>query len=359
MTTCRWFVWVGVLLLAAPAFAQSAAERIDATRQLVAGGKFKEALPELDALIKLPNNDRATVAAFYELSGLAWGGLKQAAKARVAFQKLLVLEPTFKLTGKVPPKTAAFFKDAKRAVTQAGGGGLKAEQLTPEVKGSVVAAVYASVENDLASLTQVVRWHLKIDGGKWTVKEVPAQPTTIAEAGGKVVQWWLELVGENGAVLATLGSEAAPIVDAVPGAAPKPAVAKKDEPKKVEPKQDAPVLEPKASLTPVAKVEPAPELVAPATPLKAPGGLSIVLAGAGVASAGAGAVFGVLSTNARNQVTNATVDPGTGYVTGLTRSEALKFEQQAQTNAVVANTLIGVGAGLVVGGVVAWLAGGK
>jgi hypothetical protein len=235
------------------------------------------------------------------------------------------------------------------------------------VKDKHLVNLYVSVENDAMTLAKQARVHQRIDGGAWVVKEVPAQPTTTVEAGGKVVQWWLELLGENGAVLFVLGSEAEPIVDAVPGTViPKTgaaAVAKKDEPKKTEPaktepKKDAPVADAKPTLVPEEKKEPAPDLKAKAPKGNGPGVVPWVLAGAGVASAGVGVAFGVMSSGARSQITNATVDPNTGYVTSISRADALQLQQTAQTDAVVANTLIGVGAGLVIGGVVAWLVGG-
>ncbi|MCC6338143.1 MAG: hypothetical protein IT380_29635 [Myxococcales bacterium] len=373
MTTCRWLVWVGVVLVATSSLAQSPAERVEAARKLVTGGKFKEAVAELDAVAKVQGLDRATVASVYEVQGLAWGGLKQAPKAKTAFQKLLVLEPAFKLKGKVPPKATAAFKDAKKWVAQRGGGGLKAEQLTPEIKDKVVTALYISVENDLMTLAKSARVHLKLDTGGWQVREVPAQATTSVEAGGKVVQWWLELLGDNGAVLLVLGSEAEPIVDAVPGSViPKAGgaatVAKKEPPKtepaKPEPvkqpekKPDAPVAEAKPKLTPEEPVEAKPDLAAKGPKKgKGPRILPWVLIGAGVVSAGVATIFAVQSSGARSQVTNPTVDAQTGYVVSITRAEALEYEQKAQTNAVVANTLWGVGGGLVAGGVVAFLVG--
>jgi len=66
MATIRWFVWVGVLLAATSAWAQGSTERIEAARQLVTAGKFKEALAEAEALGRQPGNDRATVVAAYE-----------------------------------------------------------------------------------------------------------------------------------------------------------------------------------------------------------------------------------------------------------------------------------------------------
>lgn len=375
MTTIRWFVWVGVLFAATSAWAQASAERVEAARQLVTAGKFKEALAEANALAKEPNASRETALATYELSGLAYGGLKQAPKAKVAFQKLLSLEPGFKLTGKVPPKAAAAFKDAKKWVTQRGGG-LKAEQLTPEIREGKVAALYISVEGDVMTLAKTARVHLRLDAAPWTVKDVPVQPTTTVEAGAKVVKWWVELLGDNAAVLLVLGSQEEPFVDAVPGAVIPKAIGKaeppkKDEPKKAEPakqdepkkaevaKADAPVAETKPALVPEEKAEPAPDLKAKAPKGSGPRVLPWVLVGAGVASAGVGTYFGVASSGARSQIANAAVDPNNGLVTGISRAQALELQQKAQTDAVLANTLIGVGAGLVVGGVVAWLVGGN
>jgi hypothetical protein len=381
MTTIRWFVWVGVLLAAASARAQGSRERIEAARQLVAAGKFKEALAEAEALGRQPGNDRATVVAAYELSGLAYGGLKQVPKAKLAFQRLLTLEPNFKLKGKVPPKAAAAFKEAKKWVAQRGGG-LKAEQLTPEIKDGKVSSVYMSVEGDVTALVKTARVHLRLDAAPWTVKDVPVRPTTTVEAGGKAVQWWVEFLGDNDAVLLTLGSQEEPFVDAVPGAVvPKPVgVAKKDEPKKKEPKKeepkkveankeeprkadvamaDAPVAETKPPLVPQEKAEPAPDLQAKAPKGSGPRILPWALMGAGVVSVSVGMYFGIASNGARTQIATAATDPNSGLVTGISRAQALELQQRAQTDAVVANALFGVGAGLVVGGVVAWLVGGN
>lgn len=220
------------------------------------------------------------------------------------------------------------------------------------------------------TLAKRARVHMRLDGGDWQVREVAAAPTTTVEAGGKVVQWWLELLGENGAVLFVLGSEADPIVDAVPGAIiPKAgggAVAKKPEPAKPEPakhqpeekKPDAPVLEAKPKLAPEAPTEPKPDLTAHGPKReKEPRVLPWVLIGAGVVSAGVATIFAVQSASARAQVTNPTVDAQTGYVVSITRAEALELEGKAHTNAVVANTLWGVGGGLVAGGLLAFLVG--
>jgi hypothetical protein len=333
---------------------------VEAARKLVADSKFKEAAAELEALAKLDHNPREVVIAYYELSGQALAGLKQAPKAKVAFQKLLTLEPNFKPAGKVPPKTMAIFKSAKQSVTQAGGGGLKSEQLTPELKAGLVTSVYASVENDLTQVAKTVRWHLRVDGGAWTVKDVPVAGMSNVEAGGKAVQWWLEVLGENNAVLFVLGSDTAPLFDGVPGATP-PKLDGKSEPKKDAPKaevkKDAPVADAKPTLVPEQKTEPGPDLTAkPGKPLPI---IPIALAGAGVATVGVGIAFGAMSSSARNQLAETTPDPATGIVQTMTRAQAVELDQRAQTNAVVANTLVGVGVGLVVGGVVAWIVGGK
>lgn len=359
--TNRWLVSVGVLLLASPAWSQSAAERVDAARKLIETSKFKEAAAEVVAISKLENNPREIVIAQYELEGLAQAGLKKDPKALVAFQKLLTLEPNFKLAGKVPPKTAAVFKKAKQSVAQAGGGGIKSEQLSNEIKAGKVTSVYASVDNDLTQLAKNVRWHLRLDGGAWTVKEVPAQPVTNVEAGGKLVQWWLEVLGENNAVLFVLGSEAQPLFDAVPGSAPaKTDPPKKDDGKKADPpkadakkpdaKKDAPVADAKPKLVPEEKVAAGPDLTSKPSGKGVPI-VPIAIGGAGVATVGVGVIFGVMSSGARSQLAAATPDPASGVVQTMTRAQALELEKQAQTNAVVANTMIGVGAGLVVTGV--------
>jgi hypothetical protein len=80
------------------------------------------------------------------------------------------------------------------------------------------------------------------------------------------------------------------------------------------------------------------------------------LLGAGVAAGGAGVAFGLLANGARSKVLDAEKNAD-GLVTGISRREALSLEQQAHTNAIVANILFGVGGALAASGVVLMLLG--
>jgi hypothetical protein len=360
-----WFLF----LVASPAFAQTVAERFEHARAAITAGKFADAVPELEAVATTQGNDEATLVTLYELQGIAWTGLKKATPAKAAFQKLLLLAPTRKLAGKQPAKVTQAFNEAKKFIVARAPTGLMVEQLTPEIKGGKITGVLIAVENDVLKLARKLRLHLKIDGAAWTVTEVDALEMSRADVSGKLVQYWAELLGDKGAVLKTLASEAEPLADAVPGTkipakeTPKP-VAKdtpktvvKDAPKTVG--KDAPkieVAEKKPILTPDPLKEPGPQIVQPAgKPLKVPV-VSIVLAGAAVAAGGTAVYFGARSTSARSEFTNAAVGAN-GVTTSLTRTRALELEKQAGTDAIVANSLIGAAIGLAVAAIPVFIIG--
>ena len=347
MMTSRFSGLAGLAfcLLAATSHAQSPAEQLDLARKAIAAGKFPDAVTALEAVTNNPGNDEATLLALYELQGITWTGLKKATPAKAAFQKLLLLAPAAKLTGKQPPKVTQAFNEAKKFMASHAPAGLLMEQLTPEITAGKVTAILIAVENDLLRLAKKVRVHLRIDGAAWTVSEIDPLELSRADVSGKVVEYWAELMGDKGAVLRKLGSEAAPIVDLIPGAKIPP----KGEVAKAGPKdsgaKDAPKADGKPNLTPDPVKDPGPELVQkPGKPLKVPVG-SIVLAGAAVAAGGAAVAFGLSANGARSQFTNATTNSA-GAVTGITRAQALDLEKQAGTNAIIANSLMGGAIGL-------------
>jgi hypothetical protein len=347
---------VALLLLAAPAWAQTTAERLELARKAIAAGKFPEAVTELDAVLNTPGNDEATMIALYELQGITWTGLKKATPAKTAFQRMLLLAPQKKLTGKQPPRVTQAFNEAKKLIVARAPAGLMIEQLTPELTAGKVTAVLIAVENDVLKLAKKLRVHLRIDGAAWTVTEVDPLEMARTDVSGKVVEYWAEVLGDKGAVLKTLASQATPLVDAVPGAKPPvkdvAKAASKDTPK------DAPRVEvtggPK--LTPDPAKDPGPQLVErPGKPLKVPV-VSVVLAGAAVAAGGTALFFGLRSNSARREFTNAATDAN-GVTTTLTRVQALELEKQSGTDAIVANTLMGAAIGLALGAIPAFIFG--
>ena len=189
------------LLLAAAAHAQSTAEQLDLARKAIAAGKFPDAVTALEAVTNAPGNDEATLLALYELQGITWTGLKKATPAKSAFQKLLLLAPAAKLTGKQPPKVTQAFNEAKKFMAAHAPAGLLMEQLTPEITAGKVTAILIAVENDLLRLAKKVRVHLRIDGAAWTVSEIDPLELSRADVSGKVVEYWAELMGDKGAVL--------------------------------------------------------------------------------------------------------------------------------------------------------------
>lgn len=338
---------LAVVLMALQAGAEAAPSRLESARQLVVDNKLADAAKAVDAALAAPGNDEATVQGLLELSGIVATQQKQAAKAKLAFEKLLLLNPGYKLNGKQPPKVVAAFNEARKTVTRRGGG-LKVEQLTPELKGGLVVAVYFGLEGDYLRLVRKVRVHARGDAGAWTVQEQPAATKMKADISGKQVEWWLECLGERGEVLAHLGSEGSPIVDRIPGLQP-PA-----------PKPTATAAAPELTPSPKAAQEPVVSAATPATTSSArkPRIVPWVLWGLAAIGTGTGAYFGANSQALRSSVADAPTD-SSGVVSSMTRAQALERSQQAQSQALIANSAFGAAAGLAVTGAVVWLVGGQ
>lgn len=354
----RRHVWVGVVVilsvLTVPrlALADPATDRVEAARKLLVAGKHADAAKAVEAALAQSGNTEETVLALFELSGIAAAQLKQTQKARTAFQRVFSLDPSHKLTGKWPARVTSLFTEAKRSMARAGGK-LSLEQLTPEIKGNQVVAIYFSIENDVLKLGKKARVHLRQDSGAWAVREVPVEPTMKADTAARTVEWWAELLGERDEPLAHVASEEKPLLDAVPGAPPPK---KDDGTKSAAAKTGAPVAAKQPELTPTPR-EPPPAVVAP--PTKTASKVRILpwaLVGGGVAAGAVGAIFGVKAQGERAKVTGAPVDTN-GVVTTMTRAQALKLDAAARSDSAIANSLMAAGIGLAVTGGVVWFLG--
>jgi hypothetical protein len=197
-----------------------------------------------------------------------------------------------------------------------------------------------------------VRFNVRPDGLKWSELDVDIQGSyAAAGTDAESVDWYAELLGDRDAVLVIVGSQRFPIREGK-GAPPHE---KKDEPKKV-------VEEPKKKLEPEPEPERKPEMV-----VKAPepeGGGSAVLRGAGYAALGlgVGALLGGTIMGLEYQVTVGEVQRGSmmkegSVITGITQDRAFALEKRAILQAQLANTLWGVGGGLLVLGSVLWFFG--
>lgn len=348
-----------VLLCATVALAQSNPELEKANRFLF-DQKFAEASRALDAAARVTGNGRELTLRIYELQGVVYGQLGQATKAREAFQALLSLDPKRELNGKYNQKVVAAFSAAKEWANTNPPLDFKAAKAAIDEKGRVMQLA-AKVKNDSMRLVRKVRFHLRPDDARWSEQDSEIQGVYAAantEALG--VEWWAELLGDNDRVLLVVGSESNPVREgkardrpAVVADAPKKEEVKATPKKKVEPEPPEEKGEKKAEVKPDAIVDETP--ASPSSPLRPVG---YVLMGVGVAGVAVGAFFGYQSSATRSKILNASRD-SEGRVNGITQKEGFMLGPQAQSQAVVANVMFGVGGGVALAGGILWLVGGS
>ena len=351
---------LSLLLCATVALAQSNPELEKANRFLF-DQKFAEAAKALEAAARVPGNGREAVLRIYELQGVVYGQLGQTTKAREAFQALLSLDPKRELNGKYNQKVVSSFAAAKEWANSNPPLDFKAAKAAMDEKGKVMQLA-AKVKNDSMRLGRKVRFHLRVDDGKWAEQDSEIQGVyAAANTDAQGVEWWAELLGDNDRVLMLVASESGPVREGKVKDRPATAVAA-DAPRKEEPKvaaaptdPDARVDEGKSEVKREAIVEQTASASSSSGPLRPVG---YVLMGVGLVGVGVGAFFGVQSSSARSKISNATRD-AQDRVTGITQKEAFALEPQAKSQALLANVMFGVGGGVALVGGLCWLLGGS
>lgn len=308
------------MLVAAPALAAN--PKLEEARALVDDLDLEKAAKVLDAAERLEGNSRQEVLEILALQGIAYGTLGKNAKAHDAFRELLLLEPGYKLPADQPPRVRTPFFEAKDWALENG-----PFNATPsaEVANGEVRAVVVTMSKDLLRLARAVRFHLRVDGAERSEDVALVGGRAEAKAGGPRVAWWYEVLGTHQRVLLEGGSATAAREDSADGA-----LASSGAPG-----------------------------VSGAGPSSGgwlrPTGWGLL--GAGVVAGGVGVAFGLLANGARSTVLNAETNAN-GLVTSLTQREAAALEQQARTNATLANVLFGVGGALAAAGVLFIVFGG-
>lgn len=347
-----------LLLLAG---SQARAENPEATKaaEAVAKKDWSDALKATDAGLKTPGNDRETTVQLYLLRGMALAMSRKEGPARSAFQMALWIQPGAELPGKADAKVMKVWRAARDWARANPGLEFKEEPAATDDKGRVMQ-IAAQLKVDPLKLGRKVRFHLNADKKGWGEVEEPIQSSYAAtgtDAAG--VEWWAELLGDRGAVLAFLGSQDKPFLEGTakeekkkePKPEPKPAVAAADpkarpgETSGAEKKwpEDAPT---QATTTP--KDEPSSVSAAPSGPPMSGARVGgIVLLGAGVAAGVVGIIGGVSSSSARAQLANLEED-ASGRVIGMTQRQAADIEAGANTAATLANVMY-VTAGVLAG----------
>lgn len=323
LVTLCLVMWVPLAAAAEPANKQ-----LTDARQLVDELDFAAALKLLDQVEKSQGLDAATLQETWLLQGIAYGNSNKEAKARDAFRKLMLVFPETKLPADVPPRARTPYLEAK---SWADGVGTLALKL--EAGEGVLHATVTS--KDPLRLARFARFSVRVDGGAAQVTELPLiNGTAELPASGKSFAWSVDVLTERHSTLLSASRE-----DGVRAPA---------------------AVTPVAAATTSAPVvrDDATELrqsdVTPAGAWRRPVGVGFLVAG--VAAAGLGAAFGLMSSSATNALKSAQRDE-LGRVVGLTQRDFATREAEANGQATVANVLYAAGAALGVAGVVLIIVG--
>jgi hypothetical protein len=350
-TAKSWALLLSVLI---PLAAQAqAAELITQAKGLMAKQKWADAAPMVTKALAEPGNDYESFLTLLEMKGViaAMTATKQQdnkADYKDAFGKMLSLDPDRRLKGKWPKKAQQAFAEVQRKPPAP----LEIETSTATQASGKVTEIAIGLKGDPLKLAKTVVFNWRTVGAKWKTKPVPAVTGRVAAKvdGGKI-EWYATVLGENDAELGHLASAEIPMVDKAIGAVADPVPADDDFGKKKK-GNDAQ----QANLTPKDDTKsetPATEVVVEKpsnTTWKSTAGY--VAAGLGVVGIGVGSVFGVMSNGARSSFTTGIgkTDPS-GFVTGISRAQALQYQSTAQSDALLANLMWGIGGGLLLVGI--------
>ncbi len=105
----------------------ASADPLEAAREAAKKLEFAQARTALEQVATVEGLSASQVAEYYELRGLVFGSLGDKAKARAAFLTRLLIDPTFRLKGKVSPKVSTPYFEAKADAEERGGITVKLE----------------------------------------------------------------------------------------------------------------------------------------------------------------------------------------------------------------------------------------
>jgi hypothetical protein len=321
-------------LMAAMITAVTAAVPVELQRaeELVRQFKYAKALSALEKARSTKRLDRPSLLRILALQGIAAGQLRQTALASTAFRELLSLDPGHTLDADYAPRVMTPFMEAGQAVNEQGS--LQFREGKAETTATRVTSLSVELSRDPLKMARAVVFHVR-EGPAWkaipvTLRDGKATLTVDAAE----VSWWAELMGENEAQLALVGSQATPQMTAPPPPA-------------------AVVLAPPPP--PPAVLMPASEVAATTSGGSVRTASYFVVGGAAVA-AGVGAAFGVLSSAGFSKLQQAQRDEA-GVISGLTERQANTIAADAARDGTIANAcFIGAGA-LAVGGALMFFLG--
>ncbi|MBK7859380.1 MAG: hypothetical protein IPJ65_12310 [Archangiaceae bacterium] len=276
-----------------------------------------------------PNNSRATLLRILELEGVTAAQLKQPMRAQDALRTLFLLDRDHKLTGNYAPRVNTEILEAK-AWARANGV-LELTTEAPKLGPTAVESLGVTLAKNPLGIARAVKVYQRAPGAQAKVTELKADPTAHRVAAkGAVIEWWVQVLGANDAVLLEVGSEQAPLIAKV----------------EAQVVVEAPVAR---AVEPVVSLDEAPP-----GPRFRPAAWTLVALGA--VSAGVGVYFAASTAGARSQLENP-MRNADGWVTNRTQVQAMALESSMRRDAWVANGLFAAAGALALTGLILFIAG--
>lgn len=345
-----------------PVAALGSSSDLEKARRSMLEKKPGDAAKAVEAALKTPGNSRETLIELYEIKGLAQAELGQAPKAIEAFLDLLELDPVHELAGKHSVKVTAAFKQARKQ--QGEGLEIKQAKAGLDGKGRVIQ-IALKVKNDERHLVEKVVFHYRADSSQWTDGDGELSGMYAAfSLDAASVEWWAEVKGLNDAALAKIGAQDQPVLEGQ-GAPGFEKTAAKTETKAAggdSKAADTKTADAKGTDAKAAESKPAADSSATLPSISGDESgsalrpVGYIAAGLGVVAIGVGAYFGVTSNNDRAKIAGLKPDSG-GLVTSLSQKQAYALDAEARSDALIANVLMGAGAGVFAVGVLFWFLG--
>jgi hypothetical protein len=175
---------------------------VDAARAALQDARFAEALAALERAEASGTLSRSDLVTLFELEALAHRGLDDAARVETALRTLAVLDRRHEFLPESPPAMRRQFEEIAR---RAPWSPVVSVHQSATADAIVLRAV---VRTDPLRLRRSVRLYTRIGPGAYDVSE--NAPARVSMAPGSTLEFYAELIGPGGAVLASDGTAAVP-----------------------------------------------------------------------------------------------------------------------------------------------------
>lgn len=175
--------------------------QLEEGRRLYESGEFSAALSQFAAAELGSGLRLADLAELYELRAMSYFAMGEQDSAAEAIRFLAAVDPARDLGMSLPPNLSEAFAAEVSAI----GGPIAIEFDVTQTESSL--SLQANVVRDPRQLVRSVQIHTRTPGGAWVVHDGTQQTLAVQNA----VDYRASALGPGGAILATNGTEAAPL----------------------------------------------------------------------------------------------------------------------------------------------------